>query len=207
MRKLRQKNWRRWRWEGLQCSHTILCVLALPQFLPFLLGVPLPSAPCLRLWLSPADHSLPVFPLGADPLTPNFGCICCFPASPKGGWLHGGEIWGVCSFKLIQAPAAAHSRLSGKTHRGTDGTWPAFSPFLAASAQCWPLLEAPLTPAGAQPRGPAPAPGPGLIFPQTELLSLHLEQLPRATQSWWPHSHPHLALRSRLTVTSVPPPL
>lgn len=155
----------------------------------------------------PRRSFLACFPSWRRPTDPTLWCICCFPASPKGGWLHRGEIWGVCSFKLIQAPAAAHSRPSGKTHRGTDGTWPAFSPFLAAFAQCWPLLEASLKPAGAQPRGPAPAPGPGLVSPQTELLSLHLEQLPRAAQAWWPHSRPHLALHSGLTVTNVPLPL
>lgn len=59
----------------------------------------------------------------------------------------------------------------------------------------------------AQLRGPAPAGTPGLVSPFAELLPLHLEQLPRAAQAWWPLAGPRLALRSGLMVTNIPLPL
>lgn len=139
---------------------------------------------------SPAHHALDVF---ASYLPP-----------PKDAGFTG---VGFCCLLILEAPAAAHSRPTGKTHRVIDGTQQAFSPFLAASAQPWPLLEALLEPLAAQLRGPAPAPGPGLVPPPAELLSLHLEQLPRAAQAWWPHARPCLALHSGLTVMNIPPSL
>lgn len=98
---------------------------------------------------------------------------------------------------VLEAPAAAHSRPSGNTHRVADSTKRAFSPFLNASAGV----------PGCPAEGPCTCPQAWPRSPHQQSSSLHPEQLPRAAQAQWPHARPCLALHSGLTVMNVPPPL